>query len=276
MVLHLFIVLGKEYALDVNNYNNLVEKLSQTSDKDEILSTCQEFTRLKKFDWFLLGVCNLSASLNDPDIQIITDYPEKWMSIYSEEKLVDSDPVVSYALNYSIPIIWSKLLELPEYRHSKYDRMMKLAEQYGLRNGVSVPFNSKAGFFGVFSLAINASGKESDEKCKNAVADIQHFASYAQEAAIAYLQASNHSEAESLRKKLTQREYECLFWACEGKTAWEISMILKISERTVLFHLSNLTNKLGASNRQHAVAKALLLGLVKPNLNLKKTVEIDL
>jgi len=36
----------------------------------------------------------------------------------------------------------------------------------------------------------------------------------------------------------------------------------------VLFHLANVSSKLGASNRQHAVAKALLLGIVKPRLSL--------
>lgn len=54
--------------------------------------------------------------------------------------------------------------------------------------------------------------------------------------------------------KLTQREYEVLEWLCSGKTNWELSKILNISEHTVKFHITNLSQKLGANNRAHIVA----------------------
>ncbi|MBF0186421.1 MAG: helix-turn-helix transcriptional regulator [Magnetococcales bacterium] len=57
---------------------------------------------------------------------------------------------------------------------------------------------------------------------------------------------------------LTVRERECLSWTSEGKTAWEIAQILHLSERTIVFHLSNATKKLNATNKVHAVAKAIL------------------
>jgi DNA-binding CsgD family transcriptional regulator len=56
---------------------------------------------------------------------------------------------------------------------------------------------------------------------------------------------------------LSSREIEVLNWAMAGKTNWEISMILGISERTVKFHVKNAMGKLGASSRAHAVAIAL-------------------
>jgi len=56
--------------------------------------------------------------------------------------------------------------------------------------------------------------------------------------------------------ELTPREYDVLRWLCSGKTNWEISRILDISESTVKFHVANLTQKLGASNRTHIVAMA--------------------
>jgi DNA-binding CsgD family transcriptional regulator len=37
---------------------------------------------------------------------------------------------------------------------------------------------------------------------------------------------------------LSNREIEVLKWAALGKTSWEMSMILEISERTVNFHLA--------------------------------------
>ena len=69
----------------------------------------------------------------------------------------------------------------------------------------------------------------------------------------------------SLRKKqnavrrfaLTPRENEVLQWLKEGKTSWEISAILNISERCATFHVQNLKLKLGAVNRTQAVAIAI-------------------
>jgi len=61
---------------------------------------------------------------------------------------------------------------------------------------------------------------------------------------------------------LTEREAECLTWTAMGKTSWEISVILGVSESTATFHLRNAVIKLKASNRTHAVAKALQAGLI--------------
>lgn len=61
---------------------------------------------------------------------------------------------------------------------------------------------------------------------------------------------------------LTKREEECLTWTAGGKTSWEISVILGVSESTVTFHLRNVVTKLKASNRTHAVAKAMKLKLI--------------
>ena len=71
-------------------------------------------------------------------------------------------------------------------------------------------------------------------------------------------------ELDLSKAELTDREKECLLWSAEGKTAWETAQILKISERTVIFHLQNAARKLKVVNRQQAVARAVSLGLLRP------------
>lgn len=45
-------------------------------------------------------------------------------------------------------------------------------------------------------------------------------------------------------------------WVAEGKTNWEISIILKVSLNTVKFHLKNVYQKLGGvENRWSAIAQ---------------------
>ncbi|MDP2787405.1 MAG: helix-turn-helix transcriptional regulator [Pseudomonadota bacterium] len=57
---------------------------------------------------------------------------------------------------------------------------------------------------------------------------------------------------------LTSREIQILRHIALGKGDKRISVDLQISVKTVNHHVSNIMLKLGATNRTHAVAKALL------------------
>ena len=61
---------------------------------------------------------------------------------------------------------------------------------------------------------------------------------------------------------LSARELDCLQWAAAGKTAWEASVILGITERTVRFHLNAAREKLACATTTQAVAKAVLSQLI--------------
>lgn len=56
---------------------------------------------------------------------------------------------------------------------------------------------------------------------------------------------------------VSARELDCLKWTAAGKTAWEASIILGISERTVRFHLNAAREKLNCATTTQAVAKAM-------------------
>lgn len=75
---------------------------------------------------------------------------------------------------------------------------------------------------------------------------------------LAYLRATTPEPATSSqpRASLTPREEEIMKWVAEGKTNWEISIILKVSLNTVKFHLKNVYQKLGGvENRWSAIAQ---------------------
>lgn len=67
---------------------------------------------------------------------------------------------------------------------------------------------------------------------------------------------------QSARFKLTPRELEVLQWIKEGKSSWDISIILNRSERVVIWHANNIMQKLEAQNRTHAVAIAMRYKLI--------------
>jgi LuxR family transcriptional regulator, quorum-sensing system regulator CviR len=66
----------------------------------------------------------------------------------------------------------------------------------------------------------------------------------------------------SLGIALTTREKEVLNWLKQGKSSWDMSVILGIRERTINYHVYNIMEKLGAVNRPQAVAIATRLGLI--------------
>ncbi len=61
---------------------------------------------------------------------------------------------------------------------------------------------------------------------------------------------------------MSARELDCLKWVAEGKTAWEVSVILGISERTVRFHLNSVREKMRCTTTTQAVAKAVAQRLI--------------
>ena len=62
--------------------------------------------------------------------------------------------------------------------------------------------------------------------------------------------------------RVTARESEILAWVAAGKSDWAIGCILKISGKTVNFHVENAKRKLGVGTRIQAVIAALRIGLI--------------
>ena len=63
---------------------------------------------------------------------------------------------------------------------------------------------------------------------------------------------------------LTDREIETLTLAARGKTSAQIARVLRLTKRTIDFHLDNARVKLGARTRTEAVVKAAFGRLIKP------------
>ena len=64
------------------------------------------------------------------------------------------------------------------------------------------------------------------------------------------------------RSILTAGERRVMLWCGNGKTSFEISRILGLSEHTVNHYIASAVRKLDATNRTHAIAKALKMNIV--------------
>ena len=140
---------------------------------------------------------------------------------------------------------------------------MNLAADFGVRNGVSFPLHTPQGEHGILSF-ISKEKSNSDLMFEN-VPLLSFCASYIFNSALQLIKS--RPDLMKHLAELSDREKECLFWASEGKTSWEIATILGISERTVNFHLNQVTNKTDSKNRNQAIAKSISSGIIVPSLD---------
>lgn len=170
--------------------------------------------------------------------------PHDWAQRYNERHYVFRDPIVHHLQTERSPFSWSEAYARCSSR-SDVRLVRGEAREFGLREGYVVPIPTLDGSitaisFGGFHSDISEEGRDA----------LTFAASYA----IGRL-LHQSSDCEFNGAKLTPREMDCLLWAAEGKSDWDISVILGISKPTVIKHLRAARDKLGAMNRAHAVLK---------------------
>jgi len=62
---------------------------------------------------------------------------------------------------------------------------------------------------------------------------------------------------------LTDREAEALTWVARGKSSTDIAVLMRVSERTINFHINNIIRKVGVATRVQAAIRCALLGLIE-------------
>lgn len=173
-------------------------------------------------------------------------FPNEWANRYNRKGYVFRDPIV-HRLHYDkMPFSWSDAYRSCS-RAGDVALIQGEASEFGLRHGYVIPISMIDGAL----TAVSFGG--SSIHCSAADLSVLNFAA-------SYAVGSCLHHAESRRRQrhqLTAREYDCLLWAGEGKTDWEISVILGISRSTVLKHILAAREKLGAVNKAHAIAKAI-------------------
>ncbi len=192
------------------------------------------------------------------NILCLTNLPPKWVAHYAEEDYAGSDPVIKDCAASRLPILWTESYR-SNSRTAQESRMMEDAWENGVKRGLTIPIHGPKGEFGMFSLNSELENDEFIRVTDETRYDAQVIAYHLHDAVQRRLKAAREVP---LPIPLTEREVEILRWTVSGKTAWEIGGILKISERTVNFHIQNVMGKFGVHSKTHAAAKAMGMGLL--------------
>jgi DNA-binding CsgD family transcriptional regulator len=132
-----------------------------------------------------------------------------------------------------------------------------LPETDAERQLLSFPLRSLFGETAIFCVCAQMPTAEWQVQKKRILTDFQILANYFHQH---ILRIYGH-DAESAML-ISARELDCLKWMAAGKTAWEASKILGISERTVRFHLNAAREKMNCLTTTQAVAKAVSQQLI--------------
>ncbi len=237
--------------------HDLIELLSKAKTVEHVHSVCAKFSDQSGFDHFIYGA-QLPTSFVKPCFTIISGYPPEWRARYTAENYIEIDPIVAHCYSHVTPICWGQIAP-QEKQDLTVRRLMNEASEFGLKNGVSFPIHSSRGEFALLSLVSEQRHAKAQADVANVMPYAQYFVAHVHEAA---RRVFEHQTLPLKCVRLTNQERQCLLWSAEGKTSWEISVILRLSERTIRFHLHNASEKLNTVSRQHAVARAVSLGLI--------------
>ena len=175
---------------------------------------------------------------------------EDKVSEQEDNGFYDEAPVAKHCALSTEPISWRGTTEDPTFLQAPH----LIEEYYG------------SGHFGGWAQSIiesknNFSMLLVDSSVILEQKDIDHVDLKMQFVAIAVLSKMNQFRLQH-NVKLSVREKEVLRWCGDGKTAWEISQILNLSQSTINFHMRSAMFKLDAPNKTNAVVKAIYLDLL--------------
>jgi len=236
-----------------------IEALSKATTVEELHAICSKLCADYGFDQFLYGA-QIPTSFVKPCFIYISSYSTEWRTRYETEGYICIDPTVGHCASRLTPITWDKISPL-EKGSKDVRQFMSDAQDFGIYGGVSCPVHSGQGEVAMLSLASSENQQKAQSRILEALPHAQLFTAYLHEAVRRIFDLKEQSPQNS---HLTDREKECLLWAAEGKTTWETSQILGISERTVIFHVQNASGKLNVVNRSQAVARAVSNGIITP------------
>lgn len=228
-------------------FQTFIERLSESVDEVALRDTMADTV-------VALDLCRF-AYLSIPrqrgsDTLVISTYPAAWVDRYLERRYERLDPVIRRARHETMPFEWGLGLGpggLSERQRQLFDE----AAEFGIRCGFTIPIHDSRGVTAAVTFASHERHPAFHRAIETHAEGLQLMAMYF------HVHVRRKIAAERMidGAVLSPREFECLSWAAQGKSAWEIGRILGISRRTAAFHLENAKAKLGVRSIVQAVAR---------------------
>lgn len=231
------------------------QSVLEARTRDEFRGEVVRFTHELEFETFS-AITVVDHAIGKSEFIVIDNCPNGFRDAMDSPQLGRQDPVMQHCKRHSVPIVWDR----QTYAKQGATDLWETQARFGYHTGICLALHLPEGRHFVLGVDRDKPLPKDNTQLTRLVADLQLFAVHALDAALRVLLPP---EQQLEQPRLTPRELECLRWTMEGKTAWEVGVILSITERTAVLHINNAMHKLGSNNKHQAVLKALRLGLIR-------------
>ncbi|OPY03606.1 MAG: Transcriptional activator protein LuxR [Syntrophorhabdus sp. PtaB.Bin184] len=238
----------------------LIGSIHACSERDQLIGLLEEAKRIVTCEFAVDGfaVVDSQGEIEHVGELISAGYPTEWLDRYVQERFYRVDPIVTEGSRTpGSTVYWTDTYKRAWNR--SVQEFVLLSSDIGLREGYSCVMRSPDNHT---ILVISFAGRKVSRNSRTETI-VRHVAPHLH-SAMTRIHKAGTVRREISNIKLTHRETEVLKWMKEGKSRWEISVILSIGQETVKFHTENILAKLKAVNRAQAVAIAMEYGLLKP------------
>lgn len=226
---------------------NLVAQIANASDKDNLYTALATATKDIGFAGF-----NLTCKKNSPrdfmSDPMLTNFATNDLVEYVDERWAERDPLLLHATTGKFPLLWSTT-QWEKTPYTEYDEYIRAK---GVPGGVTVPLSGQDATFSAMTL-IAPTHRAYDEQIAHAAAIIGVIA-MARAGAIGLICGPATTEGQERLRTLTGHQMEVLKWIANGKSTFEIALIMGKSKRVTEYHVSEILRKLEVRTRAQAVA----------------------
>ena len=230
----------------------------------DVTAAVLDIVRRLGFDNMMYGASTSARLDHESRSYVFTTFSQRWVARYDQQAYIESDTRITRALDSALPLIWDHATERDAAGSSTaafFDDMLANGVGSGVVCGMHGPHNTRV------ILSMSYTSPRIDEAGRDAIArelaEIMLFGTFFHEIFMKSI-IEKGIPPSFQGAPLSARERDCLVLAAHGHTSLDMAYKLGISERTVQFHFDGIRSKLGAANRQEAIAKAIAAGIIQP------------
>ncbi len=182
-------------------------------------------------------------------------YPTDWVQNYVDKDYIRVDPVVIGCYQRFHPVDWKRL----DWSSKQARSLQAEALLFGVGNqGFTVPIRGPNGQFALFTVSHTCDDETWAAFIEEFQRDLILIAHYFNQRALGIAGGRVPEPV----KPLSRREVDALTYLAMGYARSQVAEMLSISEHTLRVYIESARFKLNAINTTHAVAKALIEGLI--------------
>ena len=199
-----------------------IKAVESSKTLDELLCAAENFTRSIDFKYFAYG--HRPHTPFSKGLTMLNNYPESWKGLYEDQDFAYQDPVVLHGIRCTAPLIWSAADSF-----DSAPQMQSSLKDFDLKVGWSQSTRSTAGTSLLTLVHCDPKIPWTEINTPYLMWFTQIF-NHAVEKFIFTQPEPNHTA------HLTSREIEVIRWTADGKTSYEIGLI--ISDTVFISRLS--------------------------------------